>query len=90
MFALPSMWNLIISTFAFILAAWYARRWLDEQGIPHGMTRGILVFALASIVSWGAGEAVDWTHDKIEGPQHTAQAPSEINQLLNAAGQIRQ
>lgn len=90
MFALPSTWNLIISTIIFFVAVWYIRRWLDEQGMPHGMTRGILVFALASIMSWGAGEAVDWTHDKIAGPQHTAQTSSEVSQLLKAAGQLQQ
>ena len=30
MFTLPSMWNLIISTIAFIIVAWYIRRYLDE------------------------------------------------------------
>lgn len=65
MFALPSMSNLLISTIVFFIAAWYVRRYLDEQGIPAGMTRSILVFTLASLVSWGAGEAVDF----IQGPQ---------------------
>lgn len=65
MFELPSMWNLAISTIAFFIAAWYIRRYLDEQGIPAGMTRSILIFTIASLVSWGAGEAVDF----IQGPQ---------------------
>jgi len=91
MFALPSMWNLIISTIVFFIAAWYFHRMLAEQGIPKGMTRGILVFTLASIVSWGAGVAVDWTHDKIEGPQPTAQASgNDMSQLLKAVGQAQQ
>lgn len=89
MFTLPSMWNLIISTIVFIIAAWYIRRYLDEQGIPKGMTRGILVFALASVVSWGAGEAVDWTQEKIAGPQASAQNTSDLSQLLKAAGQAQ-
>ncbi len=87
MFTLPSMWNLIISTIVFFIAAWYARRNLDEQGIPKGMTRSILVFAIASLVSWGAGEATDWVRDKIEGPQPTAQTSGDLSQLLKAAGQ---
>ena len=65
MFALPSMWNLLISTIVFFIAAWHVRRYLDEQSIPAGMTRSILVFTLASLVSWAAGEAVDF----IQGPQ---------------------
>lgn len=90
MFALPSIWNLIISTIVFILAAWAIRRFLDEQGIPKGMTRGIMVFVLAYLVSWGAGEVVDWTQEKIEGPQPTAQTQDDLSSLLKAAGQISQ
>jgi hypothetical protein len=87
MFTLPSMWNLIISTIVFIIAAWYIHRYLDEQGIPKGVTRGMLVFALAYIVSWGAGEVVDWTQGKIAGPQPAAQHTGDLSQLLKAAGQ---
>ena len=89
MFILPSMWNLIISTIAFIIAAWYIRRYLDEQGIPKGMTRGILVVALAYVVSWGAGEAADWIQQKIAGPQPAAQNSGDLSQLLKAAGQAQ-
>lgn len=89
MFTIPSIWNLIISTIVFIIAAWYIHRYLDEQGIPKGMTRGILVFALASLVSWGAGEVVDWTQVKIEGPQAAAQNSGDLSQLLKAAAQAQ-
>jgi hypothetical protein len=82
MFALPSMWNLIISTIVFFSAAWAVHRHLDEHGIPKGATRGIMVFVLASLVSWGAGEAVDWTQEKIEGPQPVAQTSNDLSQLL--------
>lgn len=61
MFELPSMWNLIISTLVFFIAAWYIHRYLSEQGIPKGMTRGILVFMIAYLASWGAGKMADWT-----------------------------
>ena len=87
MFTLPSMWNLIISTIVFFIAAWYIHRYLNEQGVPKGMTRGILVFTLASLVSWGAGEVVDWTQEKIEGPQPAAQTSDDLSQLLKAEGQ---
>ena len=82
MFTLPSLWNLIISTLVFFIAARYLHRYLDEQGLPKGMTRGTLVFALASLVSWGSGETVDWTQEKIEGPQPIAQASDDLSQLL--------
>ena len=87
MFTLPSLWNLIISTVVFFVAAWYLRRALDEQGIPKGMTRAISVFALASLVSWGAGALVDWTQEKIEGPQPATQSLGDLSQLLKAVEQ---
>jgi hypothetical protein len=92
MFSMPSMWNLVVSTLVFFVAAWYIHHFLDEQGIPKGMTRGVLVFTLASIVSWAAGEMVDWTHDKIAGPQPAAHVSStnDVSQLLKAVGQGQQ
>ena len=89
MFTLPSMWNLIISTLAFFIAAGYLRRYLEDQGLPKGMTRGTLVFALASLMSWGAGEMVDWGQEKIEGPQPVAQTSDDLSQLLKAVGQVQ-
>lgn len=47
------MLNLVISTIVFFIAAWYFNRYLDEQEITKGMTRGVFVFVLASLVSWG-------------------------------------
>ncbi|MBZ0092343.1 MAG: hypothetical protein K8F27_09010 [Sulfuricellaceae bacterium] len=82
MFELPSMWNLIVSTIVFIIAAWYLHRFLEEQGIPKGMTRGLLVFVIASLVSWGAGAGVDWTQEKIEGPRPAAKTTDDLSQLL--------
>jgi predicted PurR-regulated permease PerM len=87
MFTLPSMWNLIISTIVFFIAAWYLHRYLEEQGIPKGMTRKLLVFSIASLISWGAGEAVDWAQDKAEGPQPKAQSSGDLSKLLQEAGQ---
>ncbi len=84
MFAMPSMWNLIISTIVFFIAAWYIHRYLDEQGIPKGPTRGILVLVIASMLSWGAGYLVDMTQEKKVEAQ--AAAPGGLAQLLKAAG----
>ncbi len=83
MFELPSMWNLIISTIVFSVAAWYLHRYLEEQGVPKGMTRGMLVFVVASLVSWGAGAGVDWTQEKIEGPRPAVKKTTDdLSQLL--------
>lgn len=89
MLTLPSMWNVAISTLVFFIAVWYLRRYLDEQGIPKGMTRSMLVFVLACLVSWGAGEVVDWTQEKIEGPKSAVQDSGELSQLLKESGQTR-
>jgi hypothetical protein len=76
------MWNLIVSTLVFIIAAWYIRRYLEEHGIPKGMTRGILIFAVASLLSWGAGEVVDWA---VGTPPD--QSSGDISQILKSVGQ---
>jgi hypothetical protein len=90
MLTLPSLWNLIVSILVFFIAVWYIRRFLAEQGIPKGMTRGLLVFTLASLVSWGAGEAADWVLGKIEGPQPETRTLDDLSQqLLKASGQTQ-
>jgi hypothetical protein len=83
------MLSLIVSTIVFFIAAWFANRYLDEMEIPKGMTRGVLVFTLSSLVSWGTGEIVDWTQVKIEGPQAAAQSPADLSQLLKTVGQLK-
>lgn len=59
MFDLPSIPNLIISTVVFMSAVWYANRILDGLDIAKSTTRSLSVFALAYLLSWGSGEAVD-------------------------------
>ena len=92
MFTLPSMWNIIISTIVFVIAAWYIRRYLDEMGIPKGMARGLMVFILAYLISWASGEIVDWAREKMYGtnitpqPQPISQTEQAVNQLLEDSG----
>jgi hypothetical protein len=86
MFEIPSMWNIIISTIVFVAVAWYCRRWLEDQGLPKSMTRGLLVFLLAYLASWGAGVVVDWGHEKIYGPELESQLAQELNQVLKENG----
>lgn len=82
MFTLPSTWNLIISTLVFFIAAKYVRSYLEQQRIPQSMTRGLLVFMLASLASWGSGEMVDRIDEKISGPKPAAQTSDDLSQLL--------
>jgi len=86
MFTLPSIWNLIISIVVFFVAARYLHCYLEQQGIPKGMTRGLLVFILASLASWGSGEMADWTEEKILGPRPAVQTSDDLSQLLKVLG----
>lgn len=91
MFTLPSIWNRLITTIVFIWIAKRARAFLDNQGLPKGTTLSLLVFTLASLLSWGSGEAVDWTEAKIQGKPQTASQSTEegIAQLLEVLNQVR-
>jgi len=91
MFTLPSAWNLVISTIVFFVAARYLHRYLEAQGIPKGLSRGMMVFILAYMASWGSGEMVDRIQEKIEGPQPqaAAQPSDDMSQLLKALGQAQ-
>ncbi len=53
------MLSLVVSTIAFFVASYFIRRYLDETGIPKGMTRSILIFTLAVAISYGVGVLVD-------------------------------
>lgn len=74
MLEFPSMWNLFFSTLVFFISAWYLRHYLDEQGLPKGMMRTMLVFVIASLVSWGTGAAADWTEQELDSPATSMQA----------------
>ncbi len=90
LFTLPSSWNLVITTVVFVWTARHIRIFLDNQGLPIGMTRSMLVLTLASLLSWGSGEAVDWTEAKIQGkPQAISKSPDDISQLLDALNQAQ-
>jgi len=51
---------------------------MDGQQIPEGKTRGILVFTLASVVFWGAGEVAD----QMAGTPPATQ--SDLSQIIKA------
>jgi hypothetical protein len=84
MFTIPSMWNIIISTIVFAVAAWYLHRLLDEHGIPKGMARGLLVFMLAYVASYASGEVVDWSRVKMYGPEPVSQTQKDLDAALEA------
>lgn len=55
-----SILSLILSAVAFFVARYYIVRYLEELGIPKGMTRSLVVFVGAVAVSYGVGFVVDW------------------------------
>jgi hypothetical protein len=53
------MLSLVLSTIAFFAAAFFVKRWLDDMGIPKTMTRNIVVFVAAAVISYGVAFVVD-------------------------------
>ena len=50
--------SLLASTVAFFAASHFTKRWLDDNDIPKGMTRGALIFSIALAAAYGVGWAV--------------------------------
>lgn len=70
------MLSLILPTITFFVAAFFIKRYLEEQGIDKGMTRGMLVFLLAFLVSVVLDSITDWVSDKIDGDKSQRLVPS--------------
>ncbi len=80
------MLNLLVSTVVFAIAAFFLRRYLADQGLDKGMVRSVLVFLLASLVSYGAGAATDWVADRLAPPAHRTAKTGDFQHLLNTLG----
>ncbi|HEX4332576.1 MAG TPA: hypothetical protein VH040_10575 [Usitatibacter sp.] len=53
------MASFFLSSFAFFIAGFFIRRYLEDMGIPKTMTRALVVFVLALMVAYGVGWIVD-------------------------------
>jgi hypothetical protein len=53
------MASFFLSSFAFFIAGYFIRRYLEDMGIPKTMTRGLVVFVLSLMVAYGVGWIVD-------------------------------
>lgn len=53
------MTAMVLSTLAFFVASYFIRRYLDDLGIPAGMTRNVTVFTAALAVSYGVAFIAD-------------------------------
>jgi hypothetical protein len=57
------MLSFFLSTDAFFVAGFFIRRYLDDMGVPKGMTRGLVVF----VIALAAAYAVAWIVDLVVG-----------------------
>ena len=53
------MLSLALSTIAFFVASYLIKRYLENTGIPKGITRGTLIFSLALAISYLVAIGVD-------------------------------
>jgi hypothetical protein len=53
------MLSFLLSTIAFFVSAYYVKRFLENQGIPKGMTRGVLVFSISLLIAYLVAFGVD-------------------------------
>jgi hypothetical protein len=53
------MLSIALSTIAFFVSTYYLKRYLEDMGIPKGMTRGALIFSIALLISYLVAIAAD-------------------------------
>ncbi len=53
------MLSLILSTIAFVVASYFAKRYLDDLGLPKGATRSLSIFCFAAVISYAVAYLVD-------------------------------
>ena len=51
--------SLLASTIVFFVASYFIKRWMEENDIPKGVTRGVTIFVLALALAYGVGWLVD-------------------------------
>lgn len=51
---------LVLATVAFFIAGYFIKRYLDDMGIPKGMTRNLVIFCGAVVISYGVAFIVGW------------------------------
>jgi hypothetical protein len=51
--------SLVVSTIVYFVAAYFISRYLEQMGIPKGMTRSLSVFALSLAIAYGVASVVD-------------------------------
>ena len=79
------MLGFVISTIIFSLAAYFLNRYLDAQGISSTGSRKIIVLTAATLISIGAG----WAVDKIDGDAELHQKDSSIADVINGGDPVK-
>ena len=79
------MLGFLISTIIFSLAAYFLNRYLDAQGISSTASRKIIVLTAATLISIGAG----WAVDKIYGDTELHQKDSSIAGVMNSGDPVK-
>ena len=54
------MLSIVISTVAYFVASHFIKRYFDDNDIPKGMTRSVVVFCLAAGMAYGVAYLVNW------------------------------
>ncbi len=72
--------DLILSTIAFFVAVHYLRRYLDEQGMPKGMTRNLFIFLLATVASTAVSAVVEKLQGNSANPVENAKQLQKLIQ----------
>lgn len=51
--------SLVISTAAFFVASHVIKKWADENDMPRGATRSIVMFTASIFIAYGAAWVID-------------------------------
>jgi len=72
------MLSLFLSTLAFFVASYFLKRRFDELGFPKTIARGIVIFVVAMLVSYGVGFVVDMVASVGPGTQSSLPATGSL------------
>jgi predicted PurR-regulated permease PerM len=53
------MLSLLLSTFAYFVASYFIKRYLDGMDIPKGLARSAVIFCLALGIAYGVAVIID-------------------------------
>ena len=52
--------GLMVTTVAYFVASHFIKRYLNEIGVPPGITRSVVIFCAALMIAYGVAFVVDW------------------------------